>query len=166
VTFKWYHIVLLAASILLGVYLGRKSPKVVVETIYDTKIDTVAISSIVYNTDTIIIPSKIDTNAVVEAFYSKRKFDTMVVSNEVKIKFTGSLYENTLRNVVFETQNLRPTQVVKELKWRFSAGGTVGLNVFSPTLYAQYDKHEVGVGYNLIGDNGFLLTYKYTFHEF
>lgn len=165
-TFKWYHIVFLVASVLLGLYLGRKTPKVVVETIYDTRIDTVSVDLIVYNTDTLILPSEIDTNAVVEAFYSKRKFDTTIVSNEVKIKFTGSLYENTLRNVVFETQNLRPTQLVKELKWSFSVGGTVGVNIFSPTIYSQYENHEFGVGYNLIGEGGFLITYKYKFYEF
>lgn len=161
-TIKWYHITILAAAIFLGWHLGSKNPKVVVETIYDTRIDTVTVDSIIYDTDTLILPQgKIDTNAVLEAFYKKKTFDTTIVSNEVTIKFTGNLYENTLRNVVFETQNLRPTQVVTEMKWSIWGGALVGNQVFAPSVDLQYANHKLGVGYNLIGDNQLIFSYKY-----
>lgn len=159
---KWYHIILLALAIFLGWHLGHKNPKVVVETIYDTRVDTVQVDSIIYDTDTLVLPQKpIDTNAVVEAFYRKKTFDTTIVSNEVKIKFTGYLYENKLRNVVFETQNLRPTQVVTEMKWSLWGGVSIGNQVFAPSIDLQYANHELGVGYNLLGENQIILSYKY-----
>lgn len=160
---KWQHIVLLLVAFIAGWYLSQRKKVVKVKTIYDTRVDTITIDSIVYDTDTLILPQSIDTAAVVEAFYTKRKIDTTIISNEVKIKFTGSLYENTLRNVVFQTQNLRPTQVVQEMTWSISGGVTAGRNVLAPTIYSQYANHELGVGYNLIGEGGILLTYKYTF---
>lgn len=162
-TIKWYHILALVVAILLGWYLGSSDPEVVVETKYDTRIDTVTIESIVHDTDTLILPPRpIDTNAVVEAFYRKKTFDTTVVSNEVKIKFTGSLYENQLRNVVFETQNLRPTQIVREMTWSFWGGFVVGTNIVAPSISVQRDNHQFGLSYNLVGDEQrFLMSYKY-----
>ena len=158
---KWQHIVLLLVAFIAGWYLSPTKQKVKVETIYNTKVDTVTIKEFVYDTDTLILPQSIDTLSVVEAFYTQRKIDTTIISNEVKIKFTGSLYENTLRNVVFQTQNLRPTQVVKEMKWSLWGGVSVGNQVFAPSIDLQYANHEVGVGYNLIGENQLLFSYKY-----
>lgn len=158
---KWQHIVLLLVAFIAGWYLSQRKGVVTVKTIYDTRVDTITIDSIVYDTDTLILPQSIDTAAVVEAFYTKRKIDTTIISNEVKIKFTGSLYENTLRNVVFQTQNLRPTQVVQEMKWSLWGGVNLGNNVFAPSIDLQYANHELGVGYNLLGDNQLLFSYKY-----
>lgn len=158
---KWQHIVLLLVAFIAGWYLSQRKEVVTVKTIYDTRVDTITIDSIVYDTDTLILPQSIDTAAVVEAFYTKRKIDTTIISNEVKIKFTGSLYENTLRNVVFQTQNLRPTQVVQEMKWSLWGGVNLGNNVFAPSIDLQYANHELGVGYNLLGDNQLLFSYKY-----
>ena len=158
---KWQHIVLLLVAFIAGWYLSQRKEVVTVKTIYDTRVDTITIDSIVYDTDTLILPQSIDTAAVVEAFYTKRKIDTTIISNEVKIKFTGSLYENTLRNVVFQTQNLRPTQVVQEMKWSLWGGVNLGNNVFAPSIDLQYANHELGIGYNLLGDNQLLFSYKY-----
>lgn len=158
---KWQHIVLLLVAFIAGWYLSQRKEVVKVKTIYDTRVDTITIDSIVYDTDTLILPQSIDTAAVVEAFYTKRKIDTTIISNEVKIKFTGSLYENTLRNVVFQTQNLRPTQVVQEMKWSLWGGVSLGNNVFAPSIDLQYANHELGIGYNLLGDNQLLFSYKY-----
>lgn len=158
---KWQHIVLLLVAFIAGWYLSQRKKVVKVKTIYDTRVDTITIDSIVYDTDTLILPQSIDTAAVVEAFYTKRKIDTTIISNEVKIKFTGSLYENTLRNVVFQTQNLRPTQVVQEMKWSLWGGVSLGNNVFAPSIDLQYANHELGIGYNLLGDNQLLFSYKY-----
>lgn len=163
---KWYHILVIALAVFLGWHLGQKNPKVVVDTIYDTRIDTIKVKELIYDTDTLILPQKpIDTNAVVEAFYRKKTIDTTVTVNQVKIKFTGSLYENNLSNLVFETQNLRPTQVVTEMKWSLWGGASVGNQVFAPSLDLQYANHELGVGYNLIGDNQLIFSYKYKIWE-
>lgn len=159
---KWYHILILALAIFLGWHLGRKNPKIVVETIYDTRIDTITVDSIIYDTDTLILPQgEIDTSAVVGAFYKKKAFDTTIVSNEVKIKFTGSLYENTLRDVVFETQNLRPTQVVTQMKWSVWGGANLGTNLVAPSISIQNNKHQFNIGYNIVGEHKFIFGYKY-----
>ena len=70
---KWYHILVIALAVFLGWHLGQKKPKVVVDTIYDTRIDTIKVKELIYDTNTLILPQKpIDTNAVVEAFVQER----------------------------------------------------------------------------------------------
>ena len=163
---KWYHIIVIVACLLLGWHLGSKNPKVVVETIYDTSVDTLYIDSIIYDTDTLVLPPRpIDTNAVVNDYYHKRTIDTTITVNEVKIKFTGSLYENNIRDVQFAVQNLKPTQVVKEMKWSIWGGASLGNQVFAPSVDLQYANHKLGVGYNLIGDNQLIFSYKYKIWE-
>lgn len=163
---KWYHILIVAACLFLGWHLGRKNPKVVVETIYDTSVDTLYIDSIVYDTDTLILPpSPIDTNAVVNDYYRKRTVDTTITVNEVKIKFTGSLYENRIKDIQFNVQNLKPTQIVKEMKWSVWGGATLGTNLIAPSISIQNQRHQFNVGYNMIGENRFIFGYKYRLWE-
>jgi len=161
---KWSHI-LIIISLLLGLFIGRKTKNAstirVVDTVTDTITREIRIDSLIYVESIVKIPSKIDTQAVIERYYSQRLIDTTIVINEAKIKFTGTLYENTLRNIDFKIQNLRPTQIVKEMKWSIFAGASVGREIFAPTVDVQYDKHNVGIGYNLIGANQIVLSYKY-----
>lgn len=161
---KWYHIAIVVA-LLLGAFLGRKtkggSTVRVVETIHDTIPVPFRIDSLIYVTDTIQLPSTIDTGAVIEAFYSRRLIDTTVVVNEARIKFTGTLFENNLRNVTFSLQNLRPTQVVVEMKWSLWGGVNIGNEVLAPSISGQYDKHRAGIAYNLIGQNQLIFSYQY-----
>ena len=161
---KWSHIFIIIA-LLLGLFIGRKSKTNntirIVDTITDTVTNVIRIDSIIYKDSIVEIPSKIDTQSVIESFYSHRLIDTTIVSNEAKIKFTGTLYENNLRHIDFKIQNLRPTQVVTEMKWSIWAGASIGKEIFLPSVDVQYDKHNVGIGYNLIGANQIVLSYKY-----
>lgn len=165
---KWSHI-LIIISLLLGLFIGRKTKNAdtirVVDTVTDTITREIRIDSLIYVESIVKIPSKIDTQAVIERYYSQRLIDTTIVINEAKIKFTGTLYENTLRNIDFKIQNLRPTQIVTEMKWSIFAGASVGREMFGPTVAVQYDKHNIGVGYNLLGDNQIILSYRYLLWE-
>lgn len=161
---KWSHILIIIA-LLLGLFIGRKTKNAstirVVDTVTDTITREIRIDSLIYVESIVKMPSKIDTQAVIESYYSHRLIDTTIVINEARIKFTGTLYENNLRDVNFKIQNLRPTQIVKEMKWSIWAGANVGREVFAPSVDVQYDKHNVGIGYNLIGQNQITLSYKY-----
>jgi len=165
---KWSHI-LIIISLLLGLFIGRKTKNAdtirVVDTVTDTITREIRIDSLIYVESIVKIPSKIDTQAVIERYYRQRLIDTTIVINEAKIKFTGTLYENTLRNIDFKIQNLRPTQIVKEMKWSIFAGASVGREILAPTVAVQYDKHNIGVGYNLLGDNQIILSYRYLLWE-
>lgn len=164
-TIKWYHILTLSLAVLIGFFMGRKEP--IIETVYNDVPVEVYIDSISYVHDTLIVPSEpIDTGAIIEDYFTKKSFDTTIVVNEVRLNLGGDIYQNNLRGLNIVTSNLRPTQVVKEIKWTLSAGATLGPSVFSPTLFAGYDRHELGVGYNLIGQQGLVFTYKYDFFEF
>jgi len=164
---KWYHIAALCVLFFFGGYFHRKgdvNTVRVVETINDTITKVVTIDSIVYRDVEILIPQDVDTAAVIEDYFTSRSFDTIIHQNEVKIKFTGSLFENNLQDVRFSVQNTRPTQIVKEMKWGFYVGGVIGNGIAAPTIDAQYDKHMMGVGYNLIG-GGLTFSYKYKLWE-
>lgn len=159
---KWYHILVLALAVILGYYLGYKGNKTIVRTVYQDKPVYSIIDSIIYKTDTLMLPSEpIDTQAVVEDYFTSRSFDTTVVVNEVKLTFGGTVFNNKLHGLDLSVANFRPTQVVEEVKWALLGGTTVGNNIVAPTLEVQYGKHQAGVGYNLVGDNQIFLTYKY-----
>jgi len=161
---KWSHVLIIVALI-FGLFIGRKTKTAdtirLVETVTDTITQEIRIDSLIYVKTFIKIPSKIDTQAVIKSYYSQRLIDSTIVINDVKIKFTGTLYENNFRDVNFTIQNLRPTQIVKEMKWSIFAGASVGREIFAPTVAVQYDKHNIGVGYNLLGDNQIILSYQY-----
>ena len=165
---KWSHVLIIAA-LFLGLFIGRKTKSAdtirVIKTVTDTIKQEIRIDSLIYVTSIVKTPSKIDTQAVIESYYSQRLIDTTIVINEARIKFTGTLYENHLRDVNFTIQNLRPTQIVKEMKWSIFAGASVGREIFAPTVAVQYDKHNIGVGYNLLGDNQIILSYRYLLWE-
>lgn len=159
---KWYHIALI--FLVLGFIAGRRvyngSSVRVIETRTDTITQVVKVDSLIYVTERIELPSTIDTNAVIQAFYSERLVDTTIVVNEAKIKFTGTLLENNLRNVNFSIQNLRPTQIVQEMKYSLSVGGVVGKEIIAPSVMLDIDNHKIGLGYNFL-NGGLLVNYHY-----
>ena len=162
---KWYHIVIAVIVFLLGIHVGSDSGDEVIKTVYQDVPVPYRVDSIIYQKDTLILPNEaIDTNAVVEEYFRRRTFDTNFVVNEVELSVGGTVFENELKNLDFSISNLRATEIYKQPKWTLSGGAVAGRNVFAPTISTQFANHEVGLGYNLIGDGGVLLSYKYTFY--
>lgn len=153
-------------TLLIGIYIGSQNSDEIVKTVYEDKPVPYKVDSIVYKTDTLILPNEaIDTNAVIEEYFRKRTFDTNFVVNEVELSVGGTVFENKLKNLDFSISNLRATEVYKQPKWSLSGGAVAGNNIFAPTIYSQFANHEIGVGYNLISEGGFILSYKYTFYS-
>lgn len=158
---KWYYIAIgffILGWVLSGNYKGQTVR--IIETRTDTITEFVKVDSLIYKTTEVLIPSKIDTQAVIRDFYNKRSVDTTIVINEAKIKFTGTLFENKLRDVQFNIQNLRPTQIVQEMKYSLSVGGIIGKEVIAPSASIQYDRHQLGASYNLL-NGGLLVNYHF-----
>lgn len=159
---KWYHILIVIASFALGWYLAQKEPVVKIE--YKDKPVPYKVDSIVYQTDTLKLPpDPIDTNAVVADYYRDRAFDTTIVVNEVKLNVGGSVFENRLQGLNFDIANLRPTKIEVIPTWEISGGAIIGTDLFAPSIYTGYKNHEFGVGYNVMGEQGIIVSYKYTF---
>lgn len=161
---KWYHIVITFLLLGLGYYLGSNNAEVVTKVVYEDKPVPYRVDSIIYKTDTLRLPQDpIDTNAVVTDYFRDRYFDTTVTVNEVKLKVEGSIFENRLQGLDFNVSNLRPIEIHTIPKWEISGGAVIGNNLFAPSIYSQYANHELGLGYNIVGEQGLVLSYKYTF---
>jgi len=161
-------IILIVLSFIGGYYYCNTTiePIRLIETTTDSIPYPIYLDSIVYVDSIVTIPSNIDTGAILQAYFTKRSFDTTIVVNEVRLKFTGNLLENTLQQPKFIVSNLRPTQIVEKLNRSIMIGGILGIDVFSPTIDYQFNNHVVGVGYNLLSDNRFLISYKYKLFKF
>jgi len=137
----------------------------------DVLIDTTYITEIQYDTDTLLIPpGPVDTGRVVEEYFKRKTFDTTIVAvtpnSELKIKFTGSLYQNNLSDVVLQTSSGFSRPELKPKNWSVSMGAIAGLETFMPLAGIKYKRHELMVGRNLLQQNGWYIGYKMTLLEF
>lgn len=105
------------------------------------------------------IDVEIDSAAVVKAYYTKRPFYFEDTVQEVKIKFTGTLFENSLTAPRLVVQDLRPQEVAERLSWSGWVGGYVGRETAAVTLAVQYERNMFEVSYNAL-NSSFLIGYK------
>lgn len=163
----WYIIVLILVFG-AGIYIGKSNKEVVIDEVVDKEPVSYKVDSIKYSSEEVILPDEeVDTDSVVQEFYTERSFDTIInVSNEVELKVGGIVFENRLRNLDFSVANFRPTKIVKPDNWVVSAGMTFGNDVAAPMIFAEKGKHEVGVGYNVVNKGGIMVSYKYRLFDF
>lgn len=98
-----------------------------------------------------IPPAPIDSAAVVEAYYTHRPFYFEDTVQNVKIRFTGTLYENTLNTPRLMVQDLRPREVVEQMRWSGWIGGRIGPRRAEVSLAVAYQKNMFEVNYDAIG---------------
>lgn len=158
-------ILIVLGAIVASFFLGRRNREVkqveVVKTITDTIKQTIKVDSLVYVTNTLHIPAKVDTNAVIQDYFTRKHISFSDTINEVKIKFTGNLFQNDLSDIKLDVTNYRPTQILREKKNGIWGGVSVGSNVIAPSVGVQVDKHLFGLSYNLISENRIIIDYKY-----
>lgn len=161
-------IALLLFLVFAAGYITRKATEEIeVKTIVQKVPVETVIDSIVYQTETLKLPADpIDTQAVLNDYYKKRSFDTTVVVNEVQLDLGGIVFENKLKDLSFTTTNLRPTKIVRPVNWQVSGGLILGPNLAAPSLYVGRKKWEIGAGYNVQGDPGWVFSAKYRIIDF
>ena len=158
-------ILIVLGTVIASFFLGRCNREVkqveVVKTITDTITQTIKVDSLVYVTNTLHIPAKVDTNAVIQDYFTKKQISFSDTVNEVKIKFTGNLFQNNLSDIKLDVTNYRPTQILREKKNGLWGGVSIGADIIAPSVSVQVDKHMVGLSYNLISENRIIIDYKY-----
>lgn len=158
-------ILIILGAIVASFFLGRCNREIkkveVIKTVTDTITQTIKVDSLVYVTNTLHIPTKIDTNAVINDYFTKKHISFSDTINEVKIKFTGNLFQNDLSDIKLTVQNNRPTQIVRELNNGIWGGVSIGADIIAPSVAVQVDKHLFGLSYNLISENRLIIDYKY-----
>ena len=158
-------ILIVLGAVITSFFLGRCNREVkqveVVKTITDTITQTIKVDSLVYVTNTLHIPANVDTNAVIQDYFTKKQISFSDTVNEVKIKFTGNLFQNNLSDVKLDVTNYRPTQILREKKNGLWGGVSIGADIIAPSVSVQVDKHMVGLSYNLISENRIIIDYKY-----
>lgn len=158
-------ILIVLGAILSSFFVGRCNREVkeieVIKTVTDTITETIKVDSLVYVTNTLRIPAKVDTNAVIQDYFTKKEISFSDTINEVKIKFTGNLFKNDLSDIKLSVKNYRPTQIVRERKNGLWGGVSLGAEIIAPSVSVQIDKHMVGLSYNLISENRIIVDYKY-----
>lgn len=160
-------IAIVAVLIALGFFFWPRSKNIGPPDIIEhTAVDTVKIDSLIYIRDTVIIPpGPIDTSEIIRKYFSSREIDTTVVNvsdkHEIKIRFTGNLYENSLTNVRFFTESVYLEPKIKPKVWAVSAGVIFGPDMAMPTISVRRKRSEIIIGKNFINQAGIYVGYSY-----
>jgi len=160
-------IAILLVLVFSGYYFWSKS-KIhdVIEPVKYKSVDTITVDSLIYIRDTVIIPpGEIDTSEIIRKYFSSRDIDTTVVNvydkHEIKIRFTGNLYENSLRNVTFSTESVFLEPKIKPKIWALSAGIILGPEMAMPVIAVRRKRSEIILGKNFINQSGVFIGYKH-----
>lgn len=121
-------------------------------------------------TDTFQAPAEpIDTEAVVQAYFKRKEYVFRADTNDVKVSATGAIWKNELDTFQIKIQNLRPTEVEyysAQPRHEIGAGIVLAPQIAAPILQYRYKRFQAGLGYNLAGRQGPVLSASYTLFKF
>ena len=116
--------------------------------------------------DTVEVPVNLtyeDSMSIFKKFYTRKKVEkTIVTDNEVKIKFTGEMFQNNLSNIQFDVVNYRATnqEFYSHNNNNIYAGLLVSKDLIAPTISYTHKKLMFTTGYNL-NNSSFIFGAKY-----
>lgn len=174
------RIIYIGIIFLLGFFLIKSlnNTRIIINEIPgDTKVDTVKIKydsliptyidtgfykvDTMWLHDTLFLPT--DTAAILADYFKMISYDSIILRNDssitnwVDLKIT----QNRLYEISGYSLNNRKQVVIKEDYNNFGIGGLVGGDLFAPTISYQWNSHNIGLGYNVVGSNGIILKYEY-----
>lgn len=121
-------------------------------------------------TDTFQAPAEpIDTEAVVQAYFKRKEYVFRADTNDVKISASGAIWRNELDTFQINIQNLRPTQVEyysAQPRHEIGAGIVLAPRLAAPMIKYRYKRFQAGLGYNLAGRQGPVVSASYTLFKF
>lgn len=124
--------------------------------------------TIMYNTDTLWLPGENDTVKITDTvfvyndYFKMYEYKIDTSSDEIDIHSEIFITQNRLYKYKINTKNNRKTEVLMPRRNRFGVGVIAGVDIMSPVISYEFNKHQVGVGYNVLSSSP-VFTYQYKF---
>jgi len=135
-----------------------------VKVTYDSliyRIDSIPYDSITWLHDTVFLPT--DTAKILTDYFKIISYDSISLRNDssitnwIRVKVT----QNRLYEVKGYSLNNRKTSIIEDHN-NLGIGAIVGKQLVAPTISYQFNQHQFGIGYNVVG-SGLVLQYEYKF---
>lgn len=158
----WQFTLAILASILVGYFLKPDSvthtaypivsKDTITNTVYHSEVTHIPqfIHDTVLRRDTIHIPAQVDTQAVIQNYFTERVFKDTATISEAFITIQDTLFQNAIKGRYISVSNKRVTEIIT-YKPKLYFGAQVGLKRIEPCIAYFDTKRMYIVGYDVLG---------------